>query len=180
MIRRTKKDLRRSAFHEAGHVVIGRVLTLDCGDASIVPDYEDGCAGYSITFDPCACIYAWERRGKVRGEDAVWHARIMTYMAGAEAESVLLGLAPQGDGHDLRDIELMAEELQGSAENWSRIEMRLRSLTRMLVQRHRARIERVAAALLKQKTLSREQLNRLVNRSVDDVKVNAPFLLRRA
>ena len=50
-------------------------------------------------------------------------------------------------------------------------------MTRMLVRRHRARIERVAAALLERKTLSREELDRLVGRSVDDVKVNAPFLL---
>jgi hypothetical protein len=34
-----------------------------------------------------ACIHAWEVRGKVRDyADAVWHARIMIYMAGTEAE----------------------------------------------------------------------------------------------
>jgi hypothetical protein len=47
----------------------------------------------------------------------------------------------------------------------------------MLVRRHRARIERVAKALLAKTTLSAKQLDKLVGRSVDDVKVNAPYLL---
>ena len=75
---------------------------------------------------------------------------------------------------NLMAVELMALELGGS---WSRIEPRLRAMTRMLVRRHRALIERVAAALLERRTLSREELDHLVGRSVDDVKVNAPFLL---
>jgi hypothetical protein len=50
-------------------------------------------------------------------------------------------------------------------------------MTRMLVRRHRERIERVAKALLARTTLSREQLDKLVGRSVNDVTVNAPYLL---
>jgi hypothetical protein len=44
------------------------------------------------------CIFEWERRGKVRTDDAVWHARIITYMAGAEAEREILGRCRGGDG----------------------------------------------------------------------------------
>jgi hypothetical protein len=47
----------------------------------------------------------------------------------------------------------------------------------MLVRRHRARIERVAEALLARMTLSAKQLDKLVGRSVDDVTINAPYLL---
>ena len=50
-------------------------------------------------------------------------------------------------------------------------------MTRMLIRRHRDRIERVAKALLKKTTLTGRQLDKLVGRSVDDLKVNAPFLL---
>jgi hypothetical protein len=50
-------------------------------------------------------------------------------------------------------------------------------MARMLVRRHRERIERVAKALLAETTLSAEKLDALVGRSVADVKVNAPFLL---
>ena len=174
-------DPHHSVTHEAGHAVIARVLTLACGGATVVPDYDAGEAGYSITADPWACVSEWEKRGKVRDNfDAVFHARIIAFMAGAEAEQVLLGATQGGDGDDRDQIELMAVELmavQLGDGSWSRIEPRLRAMTRMLVRRHRARIERVAAALLERKTLSREELDRLVGRSVDDVKVNAPFLL---
>ncbi|WP_338833572.1 hypothetical protein [Bradyrhizobium septentrionale] len=173
-------DPHHSATHEAGHAVIARVLTLACGGATIVPDYDDGSAGHSITEDPSECVYEWEKRGKVRDNpDAVLYARIIAFMAGAEAEQVLLGATQGGDGDDRDQIELMAAELVAIqlGASWSRIEPRLRAMTRMLVRRHRARIEWVAAAMLERRTLSREELDHLVGRSVNDVKVNAPFLL---
>jgi hypothetical protein len=127
--------------------------------------------------DQWQCLHEWEKRGKVRDNpDAVWHARIIASMAGAEAEVVLLGSAQGGDGDDRYQIALMAEELENCAD-WKKLEDRLRAFTRMLVHRHRALIERVAAELLDKKTFSGEELNSLIGRSVDDVKVNAPFLL---
>jgi ATP-dependent Zn protease len=157
---------RKTAYHEAGHAVLGRVLTLVCDSATIKPDHDS--AGHSLTHDPRACIYEWEKRGKVREPDAVWHARIIGFMAGAEAEAELLGTVPRGDGDDRYQIELMAEELETPAKRWdTKIEPRLRAMTRMLVHRHRALIERVAQALIDQTTLSREELDNLVGRSVD-------------
>jgi hypothetical protein len=50
-------------------------------------------------------------------------------------------------------------------------------MTRMLVRRHRILIKRVAKALLAKNSLSARELDRLIGRSVDDVTVNAPFLL---
>lgn len=64
--------VKKVAYHEAGHAVIGRVLMLACGSATIDPDYEEGEAGHTITADPYACLYEWQKRGKVRGfQDAV-------------------------------------------------------------------------------------------------------------
>jgi hypothetical protein len=166
--------LIHAAYHEAGHVVLPRVLTLDCGGASIKPDHDS--AGHAITNDPWGCLSAWERRGKVRDNfDAVWHARIIAFMAGVEAEIVLLGSTMGGDGYDRYQIELMAEEL--NCRDWSKLEQRLRVMTRMLLRRHEIRVERVANALLRKTTLNGKQLDRLVGRSVNDVRVNAPFLL---
>ena len=71
----------------------------------------------------------------------------------------------------------MAEELPPHSPPWERLEPRLRAMTRMLVRRHRNRIERVAKALLAKTTLSAKQVDKLVGRSVDDVKVNSLFLL---
>ena len=169
-------DPRHTAVHEAGHAVIARVLTLMCGGASIVPDHEVGGAGHSITADPLECEAEWFKRGRLRHENAVWHARIITYMAGAESEVVILGSTQGGDGDDRYQIALMSEELTTGAD-WDRLEARLRAMTRTLIRRHRVLIERVADTLLAKGKLTAKQLDRLVGRSVNDVKVNAPTLL---
>lgn len=132
-LRRTRSQLKTTAYHEAGHAVIGRVLTLPCKHATIKPNYDKAGAGYTITPDPYACLYEWERRGHMRGGglDTVFHARIMTYMAGAEVETVLLGSRAEGDGDDRYQIALMAEQLD---VDWDRLEPRLRAMTRKKAQ----------------------------------------------
>jgi len=130
----------------------------------------------AIIADHFACTYAWEKRGKVRTDDAALHGRIIAYMAGAEAEVVILGSTQGGDGNDRLQIALMSEKLVTGAD-WDRLEARLRAMTRMLVRRHRVLIERVADTLIAKGKLTEKQLDRLVGRSVDDVKVNAPTLL---
>ena len=67
-------------------------------------------------------------------------------MAGAAAAIEFFGHSGGGDGDDRKQIALMAEELPRI--NWSAREPRMRAMTRMLVRRHRTRIERVAQALL--------------------------------
>jgi ATP-dependent Zn protease len=46
MKRRHKRTIA-TAYHEAGHAVIGRVLTLKCGEATIKPNYRTRTAGLS-------------------------------------------------------------------------------------------------------------------------------------
>jgi ATP-dependent Zn protease len=179
---RSAAQLRSTAYHEAGHAVIGRVLTLVCGSATIKADYERLVAGHSITFEPYACEAEWEKRGRYRSRNSVWHARIIALMAGAESEQELLGKQALSDGSDKREIAWMKEELSGISEDqfWQRFEPRLRAMTRMLVRRHRARIERVAKALLAKTTLSRRQVDKLVGRSVADVKPSPPLVMNES
>jgi hypothetical protein len=173
-------DPRVTAHHEAGHAVIGRVLTLKCGRVTIRPNYRELEAGFAITADPYACIYEWERRGKARESgNAVWIGRAITFMAGAEAAAEFFGARANdycGDEDDRHQVALMLDEVMPAPANWDKYEARLRQMTRMLVRRHRARIERVAEALLTKRSLSAKALDKLTGRSVDDVKVNAPFL----
>lgn len=175
--KRPAKRRTHTAHHEASHAVIGRVLTLYCGGATIRPIYVASEAGHAICHDPWDCLHEWDIRGKVRDDDdAVWHARIITYMAGVEGEMALLGSTNGGDGNDRYQIKMMAEELS-NCKDWTKLEPRLRAMTRMLVRRHKTLIERVANTLLRKTTLSGAQLDKLIGRGVDDVKVNAPWLL---
>jgi hypothetical protein len=150
---------------------------MKCGHATIKPDADS--AGHHICFDPYQTLYEWERRDKVRNsESAVWVGRILTVMAGAEAVAEPCTHRSGdhvGDGDDRYQIALMLENL--NPPDADRYEARLRKMARMLVRRHRERIERVADALLKRGRLSAKQLDRLTGRSVADVKVNAPLLL---
>jgi hypothetical protein len=169
-------DSQRPAYHEAGHATIGRVLTLMCGHATIEPNFNEMSTGEAITFDPYDCDTEWRKRGKWRPMESAWQGRIIAFMAGAEAEIEFFGHCVAGDGNDRDQITLMAEELLPAGVDWNTRESRLRAMTRMLVRRHRTRIER-SKALLANITLSAKDLDRLVGRSIDDVKVNAPDLL---
>jgi hypothetical protein len=154
---------RAVAYHEAGHAVIARVLTLAPTRATIRPNYRKGRDGY--------CAYAasfpheWLKRGH---PDAEAHAQIMTTMAGAEAEEEWSDLPRDGDSDsgDRRDIAARAEAL--TEADWVKLEPRLRQMTRMLVRRHWARIERLAQALLDQTTLNYIQIDMLIDIDVED------------
>ena len=99
----------RIAVHEAGHTVVGRALGMTCGDASIIRDPEEGEEGHSICADPYTVQWDWEQRGKFRLPRSVFVGRILTFMAGAEAERELLGVEPTGDSYDRGQVALMAD-----------------------------------------------------------------------
>jgi hypothetical protein len=86
---RRRNRRAETAIHEAGHAVIGRVLGMICGGASVVEDHDS--AGHSITEDPWDIGDRWKRRGKFRDLHSVFVGRIMTFMAGSEAAELLAG-----------------------------------------------------------------------------------------
>ena len=156
--RRTPAGVRRTAYHEAGHAVIGRVLGLVCGDATIVPDFEEMVAGVAIIRDQFIADDAWEMRGKFRCPVSAMRGRIMTVMAGAEAERVAFGRSGGGDRHDQLQIALMAED-QNISFAYSN---RLRPKVRALLRRHWRKIEQVAQALLRARTLTAVEIDALI------------------
>ncbi|TNC16422.1 hypothetical protein FF100_04030 [Methylobacterium terricola] len=153
---KSMSELHRTAIHEAGHGVIGRAVTMACGGATIVADDES--AGYSITADPYAVLAAWETREKWRPPSSVWVGRILAYMAGAEAEEVILGDCQGGDGDDRRWITGMLYEIAPEDEHEAR-ETRLRRAARQLVRRHRSDIEAIARMLMERGTLTGEEID---------------------
>jgi hypothetical protein len=160
-------DLQHTAIHEAGHAVIGRVLGMMCGGASIVADSKyagDADIGSEIE---TARLWRW-RYGVLlpRHYRKIMRGRILTYMAGAEAENVLVGQCPGGDQHDRREIDLMSksDDADFALEQWERREPRLRVMAKMLVGRHRGNIERVAAQLTTRETLTADEIDALVRK----------------
>jgi len=152
---------RHTAIHEAGHAVIGRVLGLSCGGASIIANEAEDEAGHAIIHDPWATVSRWESAFRAKVEQGIvplrcrearlaFRGTIIARVAGAEAEAVLLGVCAGGDGYDREQIEMMAESDNSElpADLWGRYEPRMRRQARRLIRKHRSKIEQVAQALM--------------------------------
>lgn len=154
-MKRTKRQRIVTAYHEAGHAVIGRVLGLPCGLATIVPDHDS--SGHALTPTPEETLSAWEREGKLRDMPSTIVGRIISVMAGAEAEIAILGKSSVGDGADRREIAMMLDAIGQRS-----LESAMRKKTAALVRRHHELIEKVAQALLAHETLDAEAINAIV------------------
>ena len=150
-------DSIHTAYHEAGHAVVGRILGLTCGDISIVADSKDATAGHAITHVERS-VHEWEQRGRWRYR-SLYRAGIMMLMAGREAEVVCLGHCEGGDGDDQYQI---ACHHHGEAEIAEEDLPRWRYRTRQLCLRHAEIIKRVAQKLLERKELDAKEVDALV------------------
>jgi ATP-dependent Zn protease len=162
-----------TAYHEAGHAVIGRVLGLLCGPATIVPDA--GGFGCATIKSPLATLDAWDARGRCRcnGRDltSVYRAYIMALMAGREAAELCFGPGGDfiGDSDDIQQIETLIHRYNLDREDWPSPRVgdfnfdRLRKATHGLCIRHREKIELVTQALIKCRTLSPEAIDTLMS-----------------
>lgn len=155
-------DRRATAVHEAGHAVIGRVVTLPCGGASIVPDDDLGSYGAAIVGSADDAWHEWQLREKFRDYTSAVRARIITAQAGHEAEAEILGVATGNDDDDREVAAACAEDLGVPAEREEAALDRLRRAARQLARRHRTDIERVAAALQERSTLTAEEIDALL------------------
>ena len=90
----------------------------------------------------------------------------MTYMAGAEAERVLLGACNGGDGNenDLGAIAWMANSAGYDTFSgaWMRRKGQLRRQTIRLLRKHQATVRSVAEALMEKGYLASEEIDALV------------------
>jgi hypothetical protein len=134
-----------TATHEAAHAVIGRVLGLDAGGASV-----SGNTG-------SATVHARYRDGACGN---LVRAYVIMSMAGAEAERVLLRhpRAYIGDAGDRARQARWANVF----DCWETEEPRLRRSARDLVRQHRETIEAVAAQLAARGELSGLEIDAMV------------------
>ena len=157
-------DRKATAIHEAGHAVIGRVLGLPCGKVTTISD-DPAELGHAVVEDP---IHGWRRGDGPRRQ--MVEASCMSLYAGAEAERVILGKQGDdvGDGPDCSKAASLIELIgvRGASfvgdEVWERYEARLRARSNQLVRLHRAKIERVGAALMERGELSANEIDELI------------------
>jgi hypothetical protein len=154
-------DKWRTAIHEAGHAVIGRVLNMVCGDVTIVQD--DDSAGYAICADPGENYNEWQLQGRFRGdtESSILRFRIMTFMAGAEAEAVIIGNRLGGDDDDRKQVTQMLAKLP-RRDDRPALERRLRRWTTALCRRHIDQIKLLADELMRKDSLSDDDIRALI------------------
>ena len=134
--------------------MIGRVLGLICGGVTILADVDDEASGSAAIADPWVSVDRWMDGGRAHGLAAALRARIIAFMAGAEAEIDWLGLCAGGDEDDRRQIDLMLDSLLPLGADVPAYAVRLHAIAHGLVRRHRTRIGLVAAALLKRGVLT--------------------------
>jgi hypothetical protein len=149
-----------TAYREAGHAVIARVLRQSCGQATIVMNMAKNEAGQASTDDPWNTAEHWNRTCRFRGDEmrSIRRGWTMSRMACGEAELEFFGLRGVGDSEDRRQIRWMLDHILPKADR-VREEQRLRRHTRALVHRHRAKIERVAWLLLQRKTVPADDID---------------------
>jgi AAA+ superfamily predicted ATPase len=84
---RSEEDIRRTALHEAGHVVAGLVQGM--GELKTVSILSNGTSGGSVSFDEYSLAYSTREH---------LDAMVVTLLAGRAAEQLVLDLPSQGAG----------------------------------------------------------------------------------
>jgi hypothetical protein len=160
------EDMIATAYHEAGHVVIARVLRIACGGATMFTRSRPGC-GVSLA-DPWLILAAWADRKRYRSEDSAFVGRILATMAGREAEILFTGRCRRDDG-DQSEISAMIGSLPVPCRNEAvrredivAYQDRLRRRTQALIRRHNWKIGRVANALLQRGSLRPDEIDRVI------------------
>ena len=168
----------RTAYHEAGHAVISRVLRIS---VELVTIHTNGRTLGAVAYKAAnryplgAAIQTemeWQERERpnenlsypraIAPRNSVLHAHIIATLAGSIAESEFFGGTTTGNSSDKYQIREMLSSLYACDRIKRR--KRLRRATRhLVVRRHRDRIARVADHLLASNTLDSQQLDQVLS-----------------
>jgi ATP-dependent Zn protease len=146
-----------TAYHEAGHAVIGCLYDRPPLSATIV---RDGDAAGRTDFDLEIPIFARSYLNDSPQKRAYAEGRIAGELAGSAAHDRFKpGRTPdQGDGCDLYWAKRLISDLVSWEDNKDQYLERARTKAAQLVKDNWQWIDAVAKALLEQKTLSRQEI----------------------
>jgi hypothetical protein len=156
----------RTAYHEAGHAVVARVLGIPVTMATINPGTRS--LGH-VVFGESAfqmhtrlCEAGGAAKDRAVRESTAWRTHIMAIMAGREAEIAILGFHhdDKGDRQDKRDINRLAKWLDYKARD--EILHSLRVDTMQLVSNTARSIRRVAGGLRQSASLDQNQIDQII------------------
>lgn len=188
----TEEEERSTAYHEAGHVVLFRIMNWQINEASILP-----------TQDSIGHVSANEKEKKTFYSKEEMEDKIMIYLAGRVAESLVLNKIDEGACNDLKYVTSIAIKMiteygmddeigpvsinkddeasilyinkEMNKKIWQKVFECIKELekrTRRILVSNREFLEVIAQALLKHKTLTGEEIEKyyqkLLNENVDN------------
>lgn len=164
----TKAKHEHTAVHEAGHAVLQVVLGIGHEGVTIVPNHAKMEAGHSLHGGEYAEKDSRADMLRTYAEDAFWLRHAIACYAGAEA---VRQLRPQDDAEggaesDTRWAEDAVNRITEdpmSLELWFALGRRRCAL---LVEYYRPEIKAVAAVLMNRRTLSADEVQKLVDKSL--------------
>lgn len=152
---------RHTAYHEAGHVVIARILDLPCRHASIetLGDPDEAI----VTHGRWDVVAIWSQQEVVPNDlDIAAFANVMCVMAGWAAQTELLGSCHGDDSEEREAIARVLGAFLPTGTDIAPFTRCLQGLTDRLVWRHRETIRRVALLLLERRTLSEADVDAII------------------
>ena len=156
----------RTAYHEAGHAVVARALSIPLITATIIRDRSSlghVKIGKSIWQLHCMLQAAGGViKHRADSEQTAWLAHIVILMAGREAEIALLGFHhdDKGDRQDKSHIRKLAKWLPYRTREETLQELRVK--TRHIVTTFRNSIRRVAETLKRSETIDQRRIDQII------------------
>lgn len=165
----------QTAYHEAGHVVVGHALGLALHEVALTHDRVDktGKFGYTCSPNP-TCGYHHQN---LRDRHSTVRASAVGCLAGLAAEHVFFSVSLDLDNENARqDIDNVLDLIRdgelrdrrrrggyvGDEVTWAYIQGLAHEAVR-LVKRNRQNVQRIAEALLRQKRLTTAKVEALLS-----------------
>lgn len=142
-----KEEHERAAYHEGGHATVARLLGFRCGDVIVKGNGAGSSTIMGFDYSPTLRPVVTFMRGAAD-------------MSGPESEVHFCGSA-HGCQADKDNIRIALDKL-GQPDDVDELFAAMNRKAEDMVQRHEAKIEKIAYALMKQGELSDSEVRRLM------------------